>query len=80
MELLPSTAGAIERRSWYIVGNQQVLVGAGWVGGQSSVRRESRGRKLIRGGVWSWSGTGERDENRTCLPGKEFLHKTLTVL
>lgn len=49
-------------------------------GVQSSVRGESGGRKLVQDGVRSWSGTGERDENRTCLPGKESLHKILRLL
>lgn len=50
------------------------------VGGQSSVRGESGGRKLVQDGEWSWSGTGERDENRTSLPGKESRHKILRLL
>jgi hypothetical protein len=57
-----------------------VLVGAGEGGGQSSVQGESGDRKLVQDGVWSWSGTGERDENRTYLPGKESLQKILRLL
>lgn len=57
-----------------------MLVGAGEGGGQSSVRGESGGRKLVQDGVWSWSGKGERDENRTCSPGKQSVHKILRLL
>ena len=55
-------------------------MGAGEGTGRSSVRGESGGRKLVQDGVWSWSGTGERCDNRTCLPGKESLHKILRLL
>jgi len=55
-------------------------VGGCWGGwGQSSVRGESGGRKLIQDGVRSWSGTEERDESITCLPGKESLHNILRL-
>lgn len=59
-----------------------MLVGAGEGGGQSSVRRESGGRKLVQrwGKVVEWICTGEIDENTTYLPGEESLHKILRLL